>query len=126
MLGVRLGKVLGMMLPVRFRLPSSRVLGDNKGRAVMSQSNDNEVRALHPLESPLQQCPACGSGHLDPVVETDTVEVHFLCRECKRCWHVELGSVHRMSPYVCHGCPHLGQCRPVFDTDHRGTSGSVS
>jgi len=75
---------------------------------------------MHPIEHPLQQCPSCGSEQLEPVVETDTLEVHFLCRDCKRCWHVELGHVQRMSPYVCHGCPQLNQCRPVFDADHSG------
>jgi hypothetical protein len=87
----------------------------------MSPSDDTEVRGLHPLRYPLQQCPACGSERLDPVVENETVEVHFLCRDCTRCWHVELGRVHRMSPNACHGCPHLDTCVPVFDADHART-----
>ncbi len=75
---------------------------------------------MHPIEHPLQQCPSCGCEQLEPVVETDTLEVHFLCRDCKRCWHVELGHVQRMSPYVCLGCPQLSQCRPAFDAEHPG------
>jgi transposase-like protein len=87
----------------------------------MAQSNDSEERAQHPLRYPLQHCPTCGSDHLESVVEFDTLEVHSLCRDCKRCWHVELGHVHRMSPDACHGCPHLSECRPVFAADrHQG------
>jgi hypothetical protein len=77
----------------------------------------SDLRAEHPLRHPLWQCPTCGSTDLEPVAEADTVEVHFLCRECKRCWHIELGYVHRVSPYGCNGCPHLSQCGPVFDSD---------
>jgi hypothetical protein len=83
--------------------------------------NDAEVQPLHPIEHPLQQCPSCSSEQLEPVVEPDTRDVHLLCRDCKRCWRVELGHVQRMSPYVCHGCSQLGQCRPVFDVDRSGT-----
>jgi transposase-like protein len=90
----------------------------------MSPSNDTEKRAQHPLRYPLPHCPTCGSRDLEPVVESDTFDVHFLCRDCKRCWHVEFGHVHRMSPDVCHGCPHRNECRPVFDADHhRGVPG---
>ena len=84
----------------------------------MSRSNDIEERGLHPIRYPLQHCPTCGSERLDAVVENESVDVHFLCRDCKRCWHVERGNVHRMSPYACNGCPHLDHCRPVFDADH--------
>jgi hypothetical protein len=79
-------------------------------------------RECHPLRYPLRQCPACHSEHLDPVAENDTADVHFLCRTCKRCWHVELGYVHRMSPHVCHRCPYLGECRPAFDADRPALS----
>ncbi len=90
----------------------------------MPHSGDTQAREEHPIRYPLQLCPMCGSEQLEPVVENDTLEVHFLCRDCKRCWYVELGYVQRMSPDVCHGCPHLGECRPVFDEDHhRSTSG---
>jgi hypothetical protein len=87
-------------------------------------SSDTEAKTDHPIQYPLQHCPTCGSEQLEHVVENDTLEVHFLCRDCKRCWHVELGYVHRVSPDVCHGCPHLSECRPAFDADRRsGNSG---
>ena|SRR5947209_4111899 len=79
----------------------------------MPQSNDTDSRSHHALRYPLEHCPTCGSDRLEPVVETDTFEVHFLCRDCRRCWHVELGHVHRMAPDVCHGCPHRDDCLAV-------------
>jgi|GraSoiStandDraft_4_1057263.scaffolds.fasta_scaffold812568_2 hypothetical protein len=70
------------------------------------------------FDRPLVECPACGASALDAVVEADTEDVHFLCRSCGRCWHVELGHVQRMAPAVCHGCPHLERCTAVYDADH--------
>ena len=70
------------------------------------------------FDRPLAKCPACGSSGLEAVVENDTDDVHFLCRGCTRCWHVELGYVHRMAPDVCHGCPHLEHCAAVYAADH--------
>jgi hypothetical protein len=72
----------------------------------------------HHLLSPLERCVACGSEQLEPVVENDTDEVHFLCRDCMRCWHVELGYVQRMAPHACHGCPNRARCEPVYFADH--------
>jgi len=66
---------------------------------------------------PLDRCVACGSEHLDAVVENDTDDVHFLCRDCRRCWHVELGYVHRMAPHACHGCRYRDVCEPVYFAD---------
>ncbi len=60
----------------------------------MPHANNTEIQVQHPLRYPLLHCPTCGSEHLEPIVENETVDVHFLCRDCKRCWHVELGHVH--------------------------------
>jgi len=84
----------------------------------MPQSNDTDSRSHHALRYPLEHCPTCGSDHLEPVVETDTFEVHFLCHDCRRCWHVELGHVHRMAPDVCHGCPHRDDCLALVAAEH--------
>ena len=73
------------------------------------------------FDRPLAKCPACGSSELEAVVEIDTNDVHFLCRDCARCWHVELGYVQRMAPDVCHGCPHLEQCAAVYNADRAST-----
>jgi hypothetical protein len=66
---------------------------------------------------PLAQCPTCRSAELEPVVEVDTGEVHFRCHDCGRCWHVELGYVHRVSPRTCHGCPSQPECEAVYARD---------
>jgi hypothetical protein len=71
----------------------------------------------HPLARPLAHCPACGSARLDPVVETERQTVHFLCRDCSRCWHVELGHVHRMTPATCLGCPERQRCEAAVAAD---------
>jgi hypothetical protein len=84
----------------------------------MSQRNGTEERALHPIRYPLPRCPSCDSEELASIVESETFDVHFLCRDCTRCWHVEGGYVHRMAPDVCHGCPHVSECRPVFEADY--------
>ncbi len=55
-----------------------------------------------------QRCPKCFSTAIDPVVDGD--EVNFLCRVCGRCWHIELGYVHRVDPRTCGGCPHRPEC----------------
>jgi hypothetical protein len=43
--------------------------------------------------------------------------VHLLCRDCSRCWHVELGYVHRMTPAACLGCPERARCVAVYEAD---------
>jgi hypothetical protein len=70
------------------------------------------------LQRPLAHCPVCSSPNLEPVVEVDAEEVHFLCRDCRRCWHVELGFVHRMGPHSCTGCPHSEECEAVDAANH--------
>src|SRR5689334_8907354 len=81
-----------------------------RGTDVMTDASKN-----HLLARPLLECVACGSERLEPVVEADAEEVHFRCPDCMRCWHVQLGYVHRMPPHTCHGCrerPHLDDDRP--------------
>ncbi len=70
------------------------------------------------IRRPLVHCPACSATDLQPVVEVDTDEVHFRCGACGRCWHVELGYVHRMHPDTCRGCPEREQCAAVYAADH--------
>ncbi len=62
-----------------------------------------EVADDHSITRPLAHCPVCGSSCLDPVVETERETVHFVCRDCLRCWHVELGFVQLMTPATCLG-----------------------
>ncbi len=71
-----------------------------------------------PIGRPLSHCPECGSAELDPVIELETQDVHFLCCNCGRCWHVELGYVHRMAPSACGGCPERARCETVYAADH--------
>jgi transposase-like protein len=71
----------------------------------------------HPINRPLAHCPVCGSENLDPVVENERQTVHFLCRDCSRCWHVELGYVHRMTPAACLGCPERDRCQLALEAD---------
>ena len=72
----------------------------------------------HPLARPLSHCPGCGSTRLDPVVEHERQRVHFLCRDCMRCWHVELGYVQRVAPAACLGCPERERCEQAYVRDH--------
>ena len=72
----------------------------------------------HPLARPVTCCVVCGSDALEPVAETGGSEVHFLCRDCGRCWRVELGYVQRMAPNACAGCPHLAECELVYLADN--------
>jgi transposase-like protein len=55
----------------------------------------------HPFGPPLTRCPECGSSELQPIVEGDIGEVHFLCGNCGRCWHVELGYVRAVTTQWC-------------------------
>lgn len=71
----------------------------------------------HPITRPLVHCPVCGSNRLDPVVENDRETVHLLCRDCSRCWHVELGFVHRVAPTACLGCPERARCVVAYEAD---------
>jgi len=67
-------------------------------------------RGASPISRPLLLCPSCGSPKLDPVVESLVHEVHFLCASCGRCWDVALGSVRRIAPPTCRGCPARARC----------------
>ncbi len=77
-----------------------------------------QVRQPAVITRPLVHCPACSSTDLEPVVEFGTDEVHFRCTACGRCWHVELGYVHRMHPPSCRGCPAREQCAAIYAADH--------
>ena len=79
---------------------------------------DIDLTAPSVISRPLLHCPACGSTRLEPVVESIVQEVHFLCAECGRCWHTSLGSVRRIAPPTCFGCPHRGRCEQVYAADH--------
>ena len=80
---------------------------------------DNEpVSQASPITRPLGRCPSCGSDHLEPVVEARMQEVHFLCQACARCWDVALGSVRRVPPPTCFGCPARGRCDFAWILDH--------
>jgi hypothetical protein len=72
------------------------------------------------ISRPLSRCPSCGSVDLEPVVESVVQDVHFLCRACNHCWDVALGSVHRVTPGSCLGCPGRGPCENVYAADHGG------
>jgi len=91
---------------------------------IMNGLTSSATRELAPvidpplIRRPLGHCPACGSARLVPVVEADVEEVHFFCDECGRCWHVELGYVHRVRPDTCHGCARRERCTRVFAGDH--------
>ena len=45
---------------------------------------------------PLPECPGCGSTELEADIELEGESVDFVCVECKRRWHVELGYVHEV------------------------------
>jgi hypothetical protein len=87
----------------------------------MAPTKDRHRRSDHPISRPLSQCPRCGSVRLEPVVERDDGTVHLLCRDCSRCWHVELGFVHRVDPRTCSGCPEQARCEAAYAADHPAT-----
>jgi transposase-like protein len=70
------------------------------------------------ITHPLQHCPKCGSDRIEPVVEAGVRAVHFLCRECGRCWNIGLGAVSRVLPTTCSGCPERGRCLEMYTVDH--------
>jgi hypothetical protein len=92
-----------------------------EGTPVMPPTKNCQERSDHPISRPLSHCPGCGSVRLDPVVERGGETVHLLCRDCSRCWHVELGFVHRMDPTACFGCPERTRCEAAYEADHRAT-----
>ncbi len=89
----------------------------------MDEREGTGPAGAHVLASPLTRCPACGSGALAPVTERDGETVNFLCGACDRCWHVELGHVHRVDPASCSGCPARARCGAAYAADHRGAAG---
>ena len=81
---------------------------------------------LSPISRPLLSCPGCRSTRLDSVVERIVDEVHFLCRDCGRCWDVRLGAVRRIAPQSCLGCPERGWCEQVYAADHPEQQGTTA
>jgi hypothetical protein len=67
--------------------------------------------------SQLAACPACGADEFETVVEQGSADVNSFCRACGRCWHVELGFVHRITPPICFGCPERDRCEAVYAAD---------
>jgi hypothetical protein len=82
-----------------------------------------EARIGHPITYPLARCPECGSARLDPVVEARVGEVHFLCRDCDRCWNVDFGFVQRVAPATCLGCPERARCERAYTAERATTAG---
>ena len=81
-------------------VPSAPLRDGGVGRRehVMNPNDQIEPHEHRLFEQPLQRCASCGSTHLTPIV--DDGAVHFLCDECARCWHCELGSVWHVSEDV--------------------------
>jgi hypothetical protein len=52
--------------------------------------------------SPPRACLTCGCDDLIPV--NDGELTNFLCPRCAKCWHAELGYIHRVLPETCPGC----------------------
>jgi len=87
----------------------------------------DELEVVEPgaIRRPLLHCPACGATHLEPVVERQVQEVHFLCSDCGRCWDVAFGTVKRVVPPQCLGCPERGRCEQVYAADHAPADASA-
>ncbi len=84
----------------------------------MSQ-HENGLAEPSLISRPLLHCPECHSTRLEPVVEAVVQEVHFRCRDCGRCWNTAFGSVARVAPPTCFGCPERNRCEQVYAADHR-------
>ncbi len=80
----------------------------------------HDIIDASPISKPLIYCPACHSTELEAIVEAVVQDVHFLCNGCGRCWDVALGSVTRVAPTSCLGCPKRGRCEQVYAADHEG------
>jgi Pyruvate/2-oxoacid:ferredoxin oxidoreductase delta subunit len=93
---------------------------DARLQPTATTSDLGEFRTARPhlLGTPLTRCPECRGTALDPVVDVDAETVNFRCRDCGRCWHVELGFVHRVDPHSCSGCPFRPECVALFVRDH--------
>ena len=86
-------------------------------------ASDLDARIQHPITYALARCPGCGSARLEPVVEDIVQEVHFLCRDCDRCWNVEMGYVQRVAPSACLGCSERARCQRAYSADLNATDG---
>lgn len=85
-------------------------------------THELDERIQHPIAYPLARCPTCKSARLEPVVEHFEQEVHFLCRDCDRCWNVEMGYVQRVAPSACLGCSARARCERAYAADHDAAS----
>jgi hypothetical protein len=104
----------GPCSPVDDRRTLSR---ERRSEATMNYRT-NDLADPSPISRPVLHCPRCRSTHLDPVVEAVVADVHFLCRDCGRCWHAGFGSVSRVAPPTCFGCPRRERCEQVYAADH--------
>jgi len=89
------------------------------GHAVGEPTNDSGVEPSG--LGAATRCPAC-LGRLRAV--SDGEMTNFLCRQCGRCWHVELGHVSRVDPTTCPGCPFLPACLSRYADDREWRPGS--
>ena len=64
---------------------------------------------------PLTRCPDCGGDALETVFDGEAT--NFVCTGCFACWHVGLGSVHRVPPATCPGCRLAELCRAAAATE---------
>ena len=62
------------------------------------------TRVVHEL----LECPTCHGTDLEAV--TPKYATNFRCVKCHRCWHFELGWVHRVDPHPCRGCRYRQMC----------------
>jgi hypothetical protein len=81
----------------------------------MARASDKVVSSPAPggMGAP-SGCPACNGGL---IAVSDGDMTNFLCAECGRCWHVELGRASRVDPVSCPGCPHRSTCMTRSHTD---------
>ncbi len=56
-----------------------------------------------------RHCPHCGADHLRAV--EDGRSANLLCMKCRQCWHPDHGSLLRVDPDTCPGCPDRRFCR---------------
>lgn len=74
-----------------------------KGTPALEKSASHHPAGL----GAMTHCPSC-RGELVAVRDQGTT--NFLCEDCGRCWHVEMGFVHRVDPNTCLECPRRPGC----------------
>ncbi len=68
-----------------------------------------EAHTIEGVPRVYRRCPHCGGGRLQVV--NDGRSTNLLCLECRHCWHPEHGSLVRVDPETCPGCPDQLFCR---------------